>query len=116
MQTRPVIMPCTAPITEGFPKKQVSRSSHVSKLVAVHTWVLRTARDEIVLIAKGPPPLNPLHPIQSKPAPASIRIILFGGNISLSLSILGPTWSSSDKICRLLVFSLEIESYWFLDF
>jgi hypothetical protein len=41
---------------------------------------------------------------------------LFGGNISLSLSILGPTWSSSDKICRLLVFSLEIESYWFLDF
>ena len=100
----------------AFQRNKCREVAHVSELVAVHTWVLRTARDEIVLTAKGPPPLNPLHPIQSKPAPASIRIILFGGNISLSLSILGPTWISSDMICRLLVFIREIESYWFLDF
>jgi len=37
MQTRPVIMPCVAPMTEGFPKKRMSRRSQVNKLVAVQT-------------------------------------------------------------------------------
>lgn len=92
MQTKPVIMPCTAPTTEGLPKTKVSRMTHVSKLVAVHTWVLRTARDASVLATNGSPPLNPVQPIQSRPAPASIRIMLFGaGNLSLSFSALGPT-------------------------
>lgn len=49
MQTKPVIMPCVAPITEGFPKNTMSSMSHVNKLVAVHTWVLRTANDASVL-------------------------------------------------------------------
>ena len=91
MQTRPVIMPCVAPITEGFSKKIMSSKSHVSRLVAVHTWVLRTARDASALTEKGSPPLNPVHPIQSRPAPASISRMLFGGNLCLSLLALGPT-------------------------
>jgi hypothetical protein len=31
MQTRPVIIPCTAPITDGLPKKEVSRMIHVRR-------------------------------------------------------------------------------------
>lgn len=92
MQTKPVIIPCTAPITEGLPEKNVSRMSQVSKLVEAQTWVLRTARDASVLATYGSPPLNPVQPIQSRPAPASIRMMLFGGgNLSLSFSVLGPT-------------------------
>jgi hypothetical protein len=34
--------------TEGFSKRLVSRRSHVSKLVAVYTWVPRTLTDENV--------------------------------------------------------------------
>lgn len=49
MHTKPVIMPCVAPITEGFPKKIMSRKSHTSKLVAAHTCVLMTARDASML-------------------------------------------------------------------
>jgi hypothetical protein len=37
MQTRPVIIPCTAPITDGLPKKEVSRMIHVRRPVQVHT-------------------------------------------------------------------------------
>lgn len=51
IQTRPVIMPWVAPITEGFPKKIMSSMSQVRRLVAAHTWVLRTARDASVLTA-----------------------------------------------------------------
>ncbi|KAJ6998484.1 hypothetical protein NC653_014610 [Populus alba x Populus x berolinensis] len=61
-------MPCVAPITEGFPKKTMSRRSQVNKLVAVHTWVLRMARDASVLATKGPPPLKPLHPHPKQPS------------------------------------------------
>ena len=91
MHTSPVIMPCTAPMTEGFPKKRRSRRSHISKLVAAQTCVFRTARDASTLATYGSPPLKPVQPIQSSPAPASIRIMLFGGNLSLSLVSLGPT-------------------------
>lgn len=49
MQTKPVIMPCTAPITEGFPKTNVSRMTQVSKLVAAQTCVLRAASDASTL-------------------------------------------------------------------
>jgi hypothetical protein len=38
--------------TEGFSKRLVSRRSHVSKLVAVYTWVPRTLRDEKVRTGK----------------------------------------------------------------
>lgn len=65
--------------------------SHVIRLVAVHTWVLSMARDESLLATYGAPPLNPLHPIHSRPAPVNIISMLFGGNLSLSLSVLGPT-------------------------
>lgn len=91
MQTKPVIMPWTAPMTEGFRKKMTSRMTQVSKLVAVQAWVLRTAREASAFTMYGSPPLNPVHPIHNSPAPASIRRMLFGGNLSLSLFSLGPT-------------------------
>lgn len=49
MQTKPVIMPCKAPMIEGLPKTEKSRMSQVRRLVAVHTWVLRAASAESVL-------------------------------------------------------------------
>lgn len=91
MHTRPVIMPCTAPITDGFPKKKTSRSVHMSKLVDAQICVLSTAMDESILAEYGAPPLKPDHPSHSSPAPASTRSILFGGNRSLSAADLGPT-------------------------
>ena len=94
MQTKPVIMPCIAPNTRGFPKKMVSRINHVIRLVAAQTWVLRTARDASKLATAGAPPLKPLHPIHSSPAPPSIRIILLGGKLSLSPLALGPTFQN----------------------
>lgn len=94
MHTSPVIMPWTAPTTLGLPSAKVSRMSHVNVLIAVHTWVLRTARDASVLATNGAPPLNPVHPIHRRPAPASIRMMLLGGvDLCRSLSDLGPTCS-----------------------
>lgn len=92
MQTRPVIIPCTAPITDGLPKKATSKHVHIRRLVAAHTLVFSTAMDAVLLAAYGAPPLKPDHPIHSSPAPASINSILFGENLSLSLFSLGPTY------------------------
>lgn len=111
--TKPVIMPWTAPITEGFPKKMTSRMSHVNKLVAAATCVFNTAKDASMLAAYGSPPLNPDHPIHRSPAPANIRSMLFGGNLSLSLVDLGPTCDNiSLKDHHRKVYS-SIESYSF---
>lgn len=101
MQTRPVIMPWTAPMTEGFLKKMTSSHVHTRRLVAAQMLVLRTAMDESVLAVYGSPPLNPAHPIHSSPAPASISSTLFGGNLSLSFFDRGPTCykNVSDKLC-----------------
>ena len=41
--TKPVIMPCTAPITDGFLKKMMSMTTQVSRLIAVQMLVLSTA-------------------------------------------------------------------------
>jgi hypothetical protein len=38
----------TAPMTEGFPKKITSIVVQLNKLVAAQTWVLRTAKAEIM--------------------------------------------------------------------
>uniref|UniRef100_K3YWZ4 Uncharacterized protein n=1 Tax=Setaria italica TaxID=4555 RepID=K3YWZ4_SETIT len=91
MHTRPVIIPCTAPITDGFPKKKTSRSVHTSRLVDAQICVLSTAIDESMLAEYGSPPLKPVHPSHSSPAPASTSRTLFGGNRSLSDADLGPT-------------------------
>ena len=91
MQTRPVIMPCTAPITDGFLKKMTSSDVHTKRLAAAHTFVFKTAIDESILAEYGSPPLNPAHPSHSNPAPANVNNTLLGGNLSLSLVNLGPT-------------------------
>lgn len=116
--TKPVIMPWTAPITEGFPKKMRSRMSQVNKLVAAATCVFNTAKDASMLAAYGSPPLNPVHPIHSSPAPANIRRILFGGNLSLSFVDLGPTcnhYHGQSFICKELE-SLLLRSKGKIDF
>jgi hypothetical protein len=91
MQTSPVIMPCTAPITEGLPKKMTSRQVQVRRLVAALTLVLSTATDAVTLGEYGAPPLNPAQPSHSRPPPAIMSRMLFGENLSLSLFSLGPT-------------------------
>ena len=91
MTTRPVIIPWTAPMTEGLPNTNTSMSVHTSKLVAAQMLVLMTAIDESTLAAYGSPPLNPAHPSHSNPAPANINSTLFGGNRSRSFVNLGPT-------------------------
>jgi len=91
MHARPVIMPCTAPITEGFPNTMTSKVVHTRRLVAALMFVLSTAIEDATFAAYGAPPLNPDHPIHNNPAPASISSTLFGGNLSLSLFNLGPT-------------------------
>jgi len=93
MQTRPVIMPCTAPMTDGLPKKTTSRTVHTRRLIAAHTLVLMTAMEESTLAAYGSPPLNPAHPSHSSPAPANISNTLLGGKRSLSFVNLGPTYT-----------------------
>uniref|UniRef100_J3L5H7 Uncharacterized protein n=1 Tax=Oryza brachyantha TaxID=4533 RepID=J3L5H7_ORYBR len=91
MQTRPVIMPCTAPMTEGLPKKMTSRHVQVRRLAAALTLVLSTATDAVMFGAYGAPPLNPAQPSHSSPPPAIMSRMLFGENRSLSLFSLGPT-------------------------
>ena len=73
MQTRPVIMPWTAPMTEGLLKKMASSDVHIRRLVAAQMLVFRTAMEESILAAYGSPPLNPAHPSHSNPAPANVN-------------------------------------------
>ena len=89
MQTRPVIMPWTAPMTEGLLKKMTSSDVHIRRLVAAQMLVFRTAMEESILAAYGSPPLNPAHPSHSNPAPANVNNTLFGGNLSVSFQ----SWS-----------------------
>ena len=97
MQTRPVVMPCTAPITDGFPKKIMSRDIQTRRLVAVQTWVLRIAMDALTLAAKALPPLKPDHPSHRRPAPARVIRMLLGGKLSLSFFSRGPTCTRPKK-------------------
>jgi hypothetical protein len=49
MTTSPVMIPWTAPMQDGFPKKAVSRTIQVSMLVAVAMLVCtRTARQSAI--------------------------------------------------------------------
>ena len=49
MTTSPVIMPCTAPITEGFPNTATSKQVHINRLVAAQMLVFTTAIEESML-------------------------------------------------------------------
>ena len=102
IQTRPVIMPWTAPITEGLLKNMTSNHVHTRRLVAAQMLVLRTAMEESILALYGSPPLKPAHPIHSNPAPANISSTLFGGNLSLSFFDLGPTCKKYINIYMML--------------
>jgi hypothetical protein len=106
MHTRPVIMLWTAPMTERRPNTKQSRQSQTRRLVAVQKCVFTTASDASILAAYGAPPLNPVHPIHSRPAPASVRRMLFGGNASLSLAVLGPTCRSIDMLLYIGTFTV----------
>jgi len=91
MATRPVIMPWTAPITEGFLKKMMSQVVHVSKLQAVAKFVFRTAAPASGEAAYGSPPLKPSHPSQRIPAPTKASRTLCGLKFSRSCLRRGPT-------------------------
>jgi len=51
MTTRPVIMPCTAPITDGLLKKRTSNKVQTKRLMAAQMLVLMTAMEESMLAA-----------------------------------------------------------------
>ena len=89
--TRPVIMPWTAPITEGFLKKMMSSVVQVSKLTAVARLVFKTAAPASGEAAYGSPPLKPFHPSQRIPAPTSDSRMLWGLKFSRSCLRRGPT-------------------------
>jgi hypothetical protein len=61
----------------------------MSRLVDAHICILSCAMDESILAEYGPPPLKPVHPSHSSPAPTSTNSMLFGGNHSLSDADLG---------------------------
>jgi hypothetical protein len=94
MTTRPVIIPCTAPMTEGLLNTSTSKLVHINKLVAAHTFVLMTAMEESMLAENGSPPLKPVHPSHRRPAPASMSNTLLGGKRSRSFVNLGPTYKT----------------------
>jgi hypothetical protein len=94
MTTRPVIIPCTAPMTEGLLNTSTSKLVHISKLVAAHMFVLMTAMEESMLAENGSPPLKPAHPSHRRPAPASMSNTLLGGKRSRSFVNLGPTYKT----------------------
>lgn len=93
MQTSPVIIPCTAPMTELLRYTAMSSDSHTRRLVAVHTCVFSTASDVIWFAASGEPPLKPVQPIHKKPAPPNMLMMLLGGKCCLSCECLGPTYN-----------------------
>ena len=72
MQTRPVIIPWTAPMTELFLDTVMSKASQTKRLVAVQIWVFIMARDVITPAVNGDPPLKPVHPIHRNPVPPKI--------------------------------------------
>lgn len=94
MTTRPVIIPCTAPMTEGLLNTSTSKLVHINKLVAAHMFVLMTAMEESMLAENGSPPLKPAHPSHRRPAPASMSNTLLGGKRSRSFVNLGPTYKT----------------------
>ncbi len=95
MTTSPVIMPCTAPMTDGLLKKMTSSKVHTRRLMAAQMLVLMTAMEESMLAEYGSPPLNPAHPNHSSPAPVNMSNTLLGGKRSLSFVNLGPTCHSN---------------------
>ena len=97
MATKPVIMPCTAPITDGFLKKMMSMMTQVRRLIAVQMLVLSTATPASGLAAYGSPPLKPFHPVHKIPAPTSISVTLLGLASTRSDAIRGPIHQAPTK-------------------
>ena len=97
MATKPVIIPWTAPITDGFLKKMMSMTTHVRRLMAVQMLVLSTATPASGLAAYGSPPLKPFHPVQRIPAPTSMRVTLLGLASTRSDGIRGPIHQAPTK-------------------
>ena len=83
MQTKPGIMPCVAPITEGFPKKRITKKEP-SEQASGRTDVCVKDGQRCVYANS-----IRISTVESS-APVSIRITLFGGNLSLSFTALGP--------------------------
>ena len=90
MATKPVIIPCTAPMTEGFLKNIRSMMTQVRRETAVQIFVLSTATPASGEAAYGSPPLKPFQPVHNIPAPTSISVTLLGFASTRSAAIRGP--------------------------
>lgn len=97
MATKPVIMPCTAPMTDGFLKKIMSMATQQRRLIAVQMFVFSTATPASGLAAYGSPPLKPFQPVQRMPAPTSMRVMLLGLASMRSESRRGPIHHAPTK-------------------
>ncbi len=90
MATKPVIIPCTAPMTDGLLKKMRSIMTQTRSETAVQIFVLSTATPASGEAAYGSPPLKPFHPVHKIPAPTSMRVTLLGFASTRSAGMRGP--------------------------
>ena len=95
--TKPVIMPCTAPMTDGLLKKMRSMIVQVSRDTAVHRLVFKTATPASGDAAYGSPPLKPFQPVHRIPAPTNMRVMLLGFASTRSAGSRGPIHHAPTK-------------------
>src|SRR5215212_10147252 len=77
MATKPTTAPVTMPSTLGLLSRQL-KNIHATAAAAAAVFVVTKALTAKPFAANALPPLNPNHPIQSRPAPSTVRGILLG--------------------------------------
>src|SRR5580704_13648832 len=83
MHTKPATAPEHAPSTLGLPRRSHSITAHVTVPAAAAKCVAANAADAIASDCNSLPALNPNQPIQSRAAPTTVYVRLWGGIGSL---------------------------------
>ncbi len=81
MATSPATSPEANPRAVGLPRCSHSMTVHPRPAVAAAIWVTVNALTACPLANRADPPLNPNQPNHSRPAPSSVRIMLFGWKV-----------------------------------
>src|SRR5687768_17778932 len=77
--TKPTTAPVTIPSTLGLLSRQL-RSIHTTAAAAAAVLVVTKALTANPFAASALPPLKPNHPIQSRPAPSTVKGMLLGSS------------------------------------